>query len=794
MRGPPDTDEPSLERALWDPGALERALRGVPPAALLREAQRQAQRAQRLLQPPPTPTQRPPLHASIAGQRTRSALWSPQAGARPHARPPGLWIPRHHPGPALSRRQQLAILRLAHPWLDELDPQLVRHLLLASLSPPTPRWAALDRSPLSAWAGPEPAAWAGPERSPLAAWVDQLLLRPHVEPPPPGRVPRHSIAHLLHDALLEAAAATPSAELWSSASAPLPPPDATPCPLSVELLPLSANAWRAAGPWRVEAGSWGSTQLASLERLLTWLWLFTSDPLVIAPEVRWRPPPDPPPDPSLDELADVLADDLADEEAWRAYAAQLRQLDDPYAPLVEAGLDGQSLEPALEGRKDRGRLLGDLPRLGQLDSVRWDRGVAVTLDGASPPLWVSGVLQPTTFAFLRLTVLHLRPALFRSLVLLPPIRTLRLHSGTLAELDLHRLDALGPLVALELEGVTVHTLAPLRAHPTLRRLSLHTWWGTPDLVPLVQLAQLRSLSLIDCPSIVDLSSCARLTQLTELILGRSAEISDLSPLARLQQLRTLTLDGLDAVDDLSALRQLTRLVHLTLGYTTASDLEPLAGLQQLQTLTIQRGHRIRDLAPLTRCHALRQLTLDQCSSLEALPGLDELPQLRSLALIRCRRLRALPGAGDDPALESLTIFGCTSIEGFGLLPKLKRLVSLRIGLTPITDLSPLFALPALQIVTLLDPQPDPQLLASLRRAEPWSLQVEDGLWVARFDPRLPDPDPPGPERDIADVIEANTRPRDPPGVTAPPEAPPPPADIVSSPPDLPATHPRPTTR
>lgn len=690
---------PSLEGVLRDPGALERSLRGVPLPSLLRDAPGRAPR------------------------------WCPPL-------PPAL-------------HEQLALLKLIHPWLDDLDPALLRHLLRAS-APPGPLRPGARASLLP------------------AAWLERLILRPPTPPPPdPPRGRKLSIAHLLPDLLLQAGTHAPGAGLWSTAAAPLPPPDTTPCPLSLELIPLSRAPWRARSPWRISGSSWGSHEI-EVEAGRPGLWLFLPDPMILAPGLHWRPQPGPSPAPSLDDLAGDLEDDLDDEETWRAYAARLRRRGDPYAPLVEAGLAGQPLAPFLADRRDRGRLLGDLPRLGSLDTVAWDRGVAVTLDGRHPPLWVSGVQEETTFAFLRLSVIHLRPELFRSLILLPPIRSLRLASSTLEQLDLHRIRGLGPLVELRLEGVTVDSLAPLEAHPTLRSLELHTWWGTAQLSALAPLPELRSLALIDCPSIVELSECAALTQLTELTLERQAELSDLSPLASLHGLRSLTLDGLDAVDDLRPLAELQRLARLVLGYTTTSELAPLARLPQLASLTIRRGHRIRDLSPLAECGALCELTLDQCSRLERVPDLGELSSLRSLSLIRCRRLAALPEPSEAPHLEALTIFGCPSIRGAGVLSRLFALVSLRIGLTPITDLSHLYALPALEIVTLLDPEPAPELLASLRRAEPWSLRVEDGLWVARFDPRLPDPLPPGPERDMLDAIEAHTRaPTEPPHTAGP---------------------------
>ena len=501
-------------------------------------------------------------------------------------------------------------------------------------------------------------------------------------------------------------------------------------------------------PWRIPDGHWGRPDEA-LDRALPDVWLFTSDRIVITPSLgwpEWAPSVKPP---ALEDLDEILGEDPADDRLWSDYAEQLQQRSDPYAPVVQAAAAGQDPAVFFEGRSDRGRLLGDLPRLGSVASVIWDRGLTVTLDGRHPPLLISGVPIPTAFSGLDVAVEHLNPAGLRGLTVVPPIRSLRLHSATLAPLDLARISIFEGLQGLVLDGLTVSDLTPLVAHQRLARLALHRWWGTPDLAPLAELPDLRSVILADCPSITELTSVATLSQIRSLAVRDNAEVADLGPLVALDRLRALVLDGLDGLSDLEALGELVELVDLTLGSTAAASLGPIPQLQELRTLTLQRSNGIEHLRGLEHCAELRALSLDRCLGLTRVPRLGR--RLLRLSVVRCRHIEALGGA---VGVEELTLFGCPRLTEARSLTGYPQLKTLRLGLVGLTDLGDLSRLPALESVTVMDPDPDPALVAAIEAAEPWWLEVDDrGHLVARFDPKTPEPDR-GPRRVLHDAVEA----------------------------------------
>jgi serine/threonine protein kinase/Leucine-rich repeat (LRR) protein len=176
------------------------------------------------------------------------------------------------------------------------------------------------------------------------------------------------------------------------------------------------------------------------------------------------------------------------------------------------------------------------------------------------------------------------------------------------------------LLALDLEGTKIASLAPLAAMP-LGALNLSACEGLTDLEPLRDFRSLTSLNL-GGTQISDLAPLAGLP-LESLNLART-RIHDLSPL-RGMMLKSLSLWS-TRISDLSPLKGMP-LTSFEASSIPAVDYSPLAGAP-LETCILQNSP-VRDLAFL-RGSPVRNLRLNGCT---AARGYGVLGQLKSLEIL-----------------------------------------------------------------------------------------------------------------------------------------------------------------
>jgi Leucine-rich repeat (LRR) protein len=235
--------------------------------------------------------------------------------------------------------------------------------------------------------------------------------------------------------------------------------------------------------------------------------------------------------------------------------------------------------------------------------------------------------------------------------------------------DIHSLEGLQKLTALELSHTSIRDISPIGY---LKRLSSLLLDGTPvsDLEPLRELTQLQRLRL-DSTQVNDIGPLRGLTNLHTLSLSKTRVnelaplrdltrmnslslsgtlVSDLEPLQNLRELRGLFLDN-TLVSDLAPLQGLTGLQTLALNTTRVSDLAPLQGLTGLQTLALNTT-RASDLTPLRRLRKLQTLSLitTQVSDLDPLRGLTGLRNLSldNTQVLDLRPLQRLGRLADEP--------------------------------------------------------------------------------------------------------------------------------------------------
>lgn len=309
---------------------------------------------------------------------------------------------------------------------------------------------------------------------------------------------------------------------------------------------------------------------------------------------------------------------------WWVYSDWLTERDDPWAPVVLAGLRGQT-DLSEFGLGTAGiRRLGAWARpLGARSSVnlRWNNGVRAQLAREAPSF--GSLAAPTDFRLLE--VGHVRDRL-DELPPLPPATT--------------------SLTLFVSSAPTVRALCGLN----LRKLELSASLGELDLDDLPSVGPLRELGLdaftVSLAPLVD-------TSLVQLKLGPRVRTS-LEPLPQLKDLSSLNLNyfqgKLEPLADMAQLRTLT----ITYG-KLGRELTPLHGLPHVTTLSV-KGLGV-SLAP--RLPALTRLLVEDVDlSLDQLAGCDGLRELR---ISRCRKLRTLDG------LEALAGLEVLEIDGAGLV-------------------------------------------------------------------------------------------------------------------------------
>jgi internalin A len=241
------------------------------------------------------------------------------------------------------------------------------------------------------------------------------------------------------------------------------------------------------------------------------------------------------------------------------------------------------------------------------------------------------------------------------------------------------------LTSLDLDGMEIKDLTPLKDLTALKRLSLQRT-HVSNLEPLKGLTSLQELNL-GHTQVSNLDPLKDLTALVRLNLQRT-QVSHLEPLKGLTSLQQLDLRATVA-SNLEPLKGLTALQELRLAVTEVSDLGPLEGLTSLQELNLH-GTKVSDLGPLGGLTALQELNLKtarQVSNLEPLKGLAGLKTLR---------LTGTQVSNLEP-LKCLTSLNMLGLYG-----------------TQVSDLGPLEGLTALQVLDLADTQVSNQELEPLK--------------------------------------------------------------------------------
>jgi Leucine-rich repeat (LRR) protein len=212
---------------------------------------------------------------------------------------------------------------------------------------------------------------------------------------------------------------------------------------------------------------------------------------------------------------------------------------------------------------------------------------------------------------------------------LASLESLRL-SGRGDFFDLGPLSQLARLRSLDLSGLPVHDLFPLRGLTRLERLILDDT-RVADLSPLVYCLSLRELSCVRCP-LGDLRSLARMKQMELLDISYS-DLPSLASLPAFPALRELRAAGIPA-GDFEAIARLEALQELDLSYARVADLSFLAPLKRLEVLQCS-STPLSDLSPLARLPRLRVLYCEQTLVAELMP----LAGIASLRAIYCDKTR-----------------------------------------------------------------------------------------------------------------------------------------------------------
>lgn len=312
--------------------------------------------------------------------------------------------------------------------------------------------------------------------------------------------------------------------------------------------------------------------------------------------------------------------------------------------------------------------LGALERLPALETLELYGGIFVSGRGLTetPPLAELTALRRLVLAGGTMTDLRFlrRQRELRELLLFRPGQLSTLQGAA----HLPRLTDLR--IEAGHEGLS---LAGLEYLEGLERFALGARRGLPELAPLLGLRELRHLELRAGLRAEQLAEIARALPELRTLRLLEADLDDLAVLAPLQKLQVLDLSFCPSLQSLDGLEKLPALRALEVQACYAlADLSALAECPALESVRLQSCDQVRDLGPLAPLRGLKQVDLSGCDAVADLAPLGSLPRLEVLNLERCRGVRDITPLG-----------------------RARKLVSLQLSLTAVTDLTPLAGHPSL---------------------------------------------------------------------------------------------------
>jgi len=179
------------------------------------------------------------------------------------------------------------------------------------------------------------------------------------------------------------------------------------------------------------------------------------------------------------------------------------------------------------------------------------------------------------------------------------------------------------------------------------------------------------------------------------------EVRSLEGLQAFTNLRDLRLDGSCRRLDLTPIGRLTKLDYLGLGWDRGCDnddwsfrrdLTPLEDLRQLRALHLNGG-AVSDITPLASLANLRELRVGWNQDIQDYEPLANLTRLTDLELNN-NGIKSIPTFGSGSSLRMISL-GENPITDLSSLPELPALESINLSNTQIADLSPLSGSPSL---------------------------------------------------------------------------------------------------
>lgn len=275
---------------------------------------------------------------------------------------------------------------------------------------------------------------------------------------------------------------------------------------------------------------------------------------------------------------------------------------------------------------------------------------------------------------------------------LEKLRTLWIQAQSREIEGLVALENLGQLDVLDLGGVPVADLEPLRGLDKLRTLYLYRC-GLTDISPLSGLTKLRLLDLSG-NQISDLSALASMSDMDDLRLANTA-VRDVTPLRQLTKISKLIL-SVSHISDAESLSGLINLKELDFSSTNIESLTFLASFSELTKLEM-RMTGVRDLSPMS--------SLSKLTSFDA--GATKINDIRPLANLQSVETLVLDDTeisdvtplGDMNKLHFLNLKG-TPTENVSALAGAVRLSTLQLARTNVNDISVVARMPHLHTLDI----------------------------------------------------------------------------------------------
>ncbi|MBF9129442.1 NACHT domain-containing protein [Plantactinospora sp. S1510] len=234
----------------------------------------------------------------------------------------------------------------------------------------------------------------------------------------------------------------------------------------------------------------------------------------------------------------------------------------------------------------------------------------------------------------------------------------------------------------------INSVSFLAESVALEHLDLERCFNLEDISPV---AALTNLVLLDVSKtkVEDISALERMTKLNWLSLSNCKKIVNWEPLRSISNVRIAQFSYCKGLESLDYLANWQELSSLYVGGTNISSLGPVGKLPKLSKVYAMSCPHLKDISSVAGSRTIEVISIGSNEGITSIESLADMPALTYLYADACPNLEFFPSSPNWPMLRSFSVDDCEHLSDISFLAGSKRLRSVSISDTRVSDLSPL---------------------------------------------------------------------------------------------------------